>query len=170
MPSLELSLTLGRVRLTCNPTSVKRPATTADDDVKVLASFRKRYTSARKVEFKPTPTTTNAVAVNTTATTTLNDTTDNGVAETANHGDNDSFTTNTKRRRVCIQVEFSGPQPIKGPAELMCSLLLGSSVSALPVFLARGRRRKKSRTSCASDERAEEEAAGERCGWKYYSE
>ncbi|CAN0262384.1 unnamed protein product, partial [Ectocarpus sp. 8 AP-2014] len=53
----------------------------------------------------------------------------------------------------------SGPQPIKGPAELMCSLLSGSSVSALPVFLTRGRRRKKSRTSCASDERAEEEAA-----------
>ncbi|CAN0485159.1 unnamed protein product [Ectocarpus sp. 12 AP-2014] len=41
----------------------------------------------------------------------------------------------------------------------MCSLLSGSSVSALPVFLARGRRRKKSRTSCASDERAEEEAS-----------
>ncbi|CAN0065686.1 unnamed protein product, partial [Ectocarpus fasciculatus] len=114
----------------------------ADDDVKALASFRKRYTSARKVEFKATPiTTTNAVAVNATAKAMLND------------------TTNTKRRRVCIQVEFSGPQPIKGPAELMCSLLSGSSVSALPVFLARGRRRKKCRTSCASDERAKEEAA-----------
>ncbi|CAN0014046.1 unnamed protein product, partial [Ectocarpus sp. 6 AP-2014] len=157
LASMTPSLPLAKRR--CWDLIITGASTNADDDVKVLASFRKRYTSARKVEFKSTPTTTNAVPVNTTATATLNHTTDTGVAETANHGHGDRFTTNTKRRRVCIQVEFSGPQPIKGPAELMCSLLSGSSVSALPVFLTRGRRRKKSRTSCASDERAEEEAA-----------
>ncbi|CBJ32862.1 expressed unknown protein [Ectocarpus siliculosus] len=157
LASMTPSLPLAKRR--CWDLIITGACTNADEDVKVLASFRKRYTSARKVEFKPTPATTNAVAVNTTATTTLNHTTDTGVAETANRGHDDRFTTNTKRRRVCIQVEFSGPQPIKGPAELMCSLLSGSSVSALPVFLTRGRRRKKSRTSCASDERAEEEAA-----------
>ncbi|CAM9445814.1 unnamed protein product [Ectocarpus sp. 4 AP-2014] len=151
--------TLPLAKRRCWELIITGASSNADDDVKVLASFRKRYTSARKIEFKPTPATTNAVAANTAATTTLNDNTDTGVAETANRGDGDGFTTSTKRRTVCIQVEFSGPQPIKGPAELMCSLLSGSSVSALPVFLARGRRRKKSRTSCASDKRAEEEAA-----------
>ncbi|CAN0360375.1 unnamed protein product, partial [Ectocarpus sp. 12 AP-2014] len=154
LASMTPSLPLAKRR--CWDLIITGASSNAYDDVKALASFRKRYTSARKIEFKPTPTTTDDVAVNTAATTRLNDT---GVAELANRGDDDPFTTNTKRR-VCIQVEFSGPQPIKGPAELMCSLLSGSSVSALPVFLARGRRRKKSRTSCASEERAEEEAAG----------
>ncbi|CAB1105271.1 unnamed protein product [Ectocarpus sp. CCAP 1310/34] len=157
LASMTPSLPLAKRR--CWDLIITGASSNAEDDIKALASFRKRYTSARKIEFKPTPTATNAVAVNTAATTTFNNTTDTGVAETTNRGDDDGFTTNTKRRKVCIQVEFSGPQPIKGPAELMCSLLSGSSVSALPVFLARGRRRKKSRTSCASDERAEEEAA-----------
>jgi len=47
---------------------------------------------------------------------------------------------------ICVEVQFSGPQPCLGPGSLPCALLAGTSVRAHPVQLERGRKKKLRRT------------------------
>ncbi|CAM9472184.1 unnamed protein product, partial [Ascophyllum nodosum] len=47
---------------------------------------------------------------------------------------------------VCVEVQFSGPQPCLGPGSLLCALLAGTSVRAHPVQLERGRKKKPRRS------------------------
>ncbi|CAN0100369.1 unnamed protein product [Scytosiphon promiscuus] len=110
----------------------------AVEETEVLEAFRKKYTSAKKVVFKPSTAGLNGGDV-------LDADGSCGVkgeeptvkaSEAASHTDG----------RICVQVEFAGPQPIKGPAEVLCGLLGGVSVAATPVFLARGRRKKRPKT------------------------
>lgn len=91
----------------------------------LLAAFRKRYTSARRLTFRPP----------------VPSATDNN----AHHPTTDSDRLATKPIEggsLCVEVQFTGPQPIEGPACLMCELLQGSLVGARPVRLERGRKRK----------------------------
>jgi len=81
----------------------------------VLPSFRKRYTSARKLAFRtPTAYELNQIAGRSSR--------EGGI--------------------LCIDVRFTGPQPIEGPADLLCNLLQASFVAAQAVQLGRGRKRK----------------------------
>ena len=80
----------------------------------MLSSFRKKYTSARRLSFR-SPTAHEII-----------DTTSRGI-----EGD-----------ILSIDLQFTGPQPIEGPAGLLCKLLQASFVAAHPVQLGRGRKRK----------------------------
>lgn len=94
----------------------------------MLSSFRKRYTSTRKLAFRPL-----ADYAGATTTTT----------PPPPHADTTTTTTAiTQGGRACIEIQFTGPQPIEGPAGLMCNLLQATFVSAHPVQLDRGRKRK----------------------------
>ncbi|CBN79520.1 hypothetical protein Esi_0011_0046 [Ectocarpus siliculosus] len=108
-------------------------------EAEVLSSFRKRYTSTRKLAFRPVA----DYAGGSTSTsnpppppTDNNDNTDNTTTTTT------ATTTITQGGRACIEIQFTGPQPIEGPAGLMCNLLQATFVSAHPVQLDRGRKRK----------------------------
>ena len=89
-----------------------QPATV--NEAEVLSSFHRRYTSARMLSFR-SPTAYE-----------INDTIGRGV-----EGD-----------ILVIDLQFTGPQPIEGPASLLCNVLQASFVSAHPVNLGRGRKRK----------------------------
>lgn len=95
----------------------------------MLSSFRKRYTSTRKLAFRPV---TDYAGGSTTTSTPPPPPTDNTT----------TTTTITQGGRACIEIQFTGPQPIEGPAGLMCNLLQATFVSAHPVQLDRGRKRK----------------------------
>lgn len=43
---------------------------------------------------------------------------------------------------MCVEVQFTGPQPSEGPAAMLLELLRGASIQAQPVSLRRGRRKK----------------------------
>ena len=90
----------------------KRPA--AVNEAEVLSSFHTRYTSARKLSFR-LPTAFE-----------INDTIDRGV----------------EGGILSIDLQFTGPQPIEGPAGLLCKLLQASFVAAHPIILGRGRKRR----------------------------
>ncbi|CAN0106627.1 unnamed protein product, partial [Ectocarpus sp. 4 AP-2014] len=126
-------------------------------EAEVLSSFRKRYTSTRKLAFRPVAdyaggsTTTSPLPTDNTTTTT-------------------TTTTTTQGGRACIEIQFTGPQPIEGPAGLMCNLLQATFVSAHPVQLDRGRKRKTrpggsggSRSSLASSTPPVAETSEEGC-------
>ncbi|CAB1102873.1 unnamed protein product [Ectocarpus sp. CCAP 1310/34] len=93
----------------------------------VLSSFRKRYTSTRKLAFRPVADYAGGSTTTSTPPPLPTDTT---------------TTTITHGGRACIEIQFTGPQPIEGPAGLLCSLLEATFVSAHPVQLDRGRKRK----------------------------
>lgn len=112
----------------------------AVEEADVLDAFRKKYTSAKKVVFKP------AIDPN------FLDADGTHVPKNKDPTKSAIGSPNANERRVCVQVEFAGPQPIKGPAEVLCGLLGGASVAATPVFLARGRRKKKPKMCFVSDE------------------
>lgn len=113
----------------------------------MLEAFRKKYTSARKVVFKP------ATAVDPSLDHGNNKGPDSpcDVKDELEPAAANTTAASSSDGRICVQVEFAGPQPIKGPAEVLCSLLGGVSVTATPVFLARGRRRKRPKTCFVSD-------------------
>lgn len=127
------------------------------EEAQVLACFRKKYVSVRKVELRrrahgpihdsATATATPAATSTTTATATTTPTT------TTNSNSTDSTT-------WYVQVEFGGPIRIKGPAKRMCSLLSGAYVVAREVHLARGRRRRgATRANGISEDITDEPAA-----------
>ncbi|CAN0052593.1 unnamed protein product, partial [Hapterophycus canaliculatus] len=148
MPSPEQALPFPSAKRRCWDLVIVRDnaCTSAIEEHEVLDAFRKKYTSARKVVFKPA---------------TNDPERDNDQDAESPGGINSEETAtplataastafNNADGMICVQVEFAGPQPIKGPAEVMCGLLGGVSVAATPVFLARGRRKKRPKTSCAS--------------------
>lgn len=57
-------------------------------------------------------------------------------------------------KSVCVEVLFTGPQPIGGPADLMCELLSGTSVEAQPVHMGRGRKKKNRINPTSTETRA----------------
>lgn len=151
---------------------------TTVEEAKVLACFRKKYVSIRKVDLKRGTTTTAAAAATdgavvndaataiATTTPTATNTTANGLATpttTPLSKDTESPTTTWY-----ANVEFGGPIRIKGPAKRMCSLLSGAFVVAREVHLTRGRRRRgAARTNGATtsrgitgDEKADAAALG----------
>ncbi|CAN0151283.1 unnamed protein product [Pylaiella littoralis] len=113
------------------PASKKRCWTLRVKDIKnnvkeaeVLSSFRKRYTSVRSLAFRRT-------------------TTDGDDGTSSGSGGTTTRTTATSNGYTAlIELQFTGPQPIEGPAWLMCNLLQGKFVAAHPVQLGRGRKRK----------------------------
>ncbi|CAN0023659.1 unnamed protein product [Scytosiphon promiscuus] len=118
------------------PVSKKRCWTLSFKDVKrndfkeadLLSAFRKRYTSVRRLSFRPPL---------------PRYTFDDPAHPLLDRESLERHTTNgTEGRRLCVEVQFTGPQPIEGPACLMCELLDGSFVGAHPVQLDRGRKRK----------------------------
>lgn len=87
-----------------------------------MSSFRKRYTSAKNIAFRSP---TNYC---------------DGAFLATNDGD--AFPTSIEEGTVLIEIQFTGPQPIEGPAGLLCTLLESTFVAAYPIQLGRGRKRK----------------------------
>lgn len=87
----------------------------------MLSSFRKRYTSVKNLAIR------SPAAY------------DEGVFPAA---DDDDSSNGGGGSTACVEVQFTGPQPIEGPAGLLCTLLQGTFVKANPVQLGRGRKRK----------------------------
>ena len=94
----------------------------------MLSSFRKRYTSARNLAFRsPTNYGDDAFLA----------------AKTDSDGTNrDTFPAIIEEGTVLIEIQFTGPQPIEGPAGLLCTILQSTFVAAYPIQLGRGRKRK----------------------------
>ncbi|CAM9703045.1 unnamed protein product [Scytosiphon promiscuus] len=120
------------------PGSKKRCWTLLFKDIKnnvkeaeVMSSFRKRYTSVRKLAFRSSaPYIMDADA-------------DAALCPSASNTSGDGLPGKTTLgRSLCVEVQFTGPQPVEGPVGLMCNLLQGTFVAANPVQLGRGRKRK----------------------------
>ncbi|CAN0411092.1 unnamed protein product, partial [Hapterophycus canaliculatus] len=97
-------------------------------EAELLSSFRKRYTSARKLAFRSPEYTAKGITDNIPR---------SDAAAAENHPSKIA-----PRGNLSIEVQFTGPQPAEGPVSLMCSLLQGTFVEAHPVQLDRGRKRK----------------------------
>lgn len=95
-----------------------------------MSSFRKRYTSVRKLAFRPP------------APYTTDDDDSLSNTTTGDHHPVKTATGSGGGGSLCIEVQFTGPQPVEGPVGLMCNLLQGTFVAASPVQLGRGRKRK----------------------------
>lgn len=122
----------------------------------MFAFFRKRYTSVTRVAFRPppasfTPNDTRRPSVDTTAATAGTATSDHApcppTTNTTGHVNNNGEGSNasaktTKGGCMCVEIQFTGPQPIEGPAGLMRNLLQATLVEAYPVQLDRGRKKK----------------------------
>lgn len=104
-------------------TAAYQRAKAASEESRVKASFRARYTTTKRVDFK-------------------------AVVESS-HGV-DEREDDTNGRAVRVEVLFTGPQPSGGPGSMLCNLLSGSSVEAQPVNLCRGRKKKKYATETAT--------------------
>lgn len=94
----------------------------------MTSSFRKRYTSAKNLAFR-SPTNGGGGAFH----------------HAPNGNDNESNTSSMsgiEEGTVLIEIQFTGPQPIEGPASFLCTLLQGTLVAVSPVQLGRGRKRK----------------------------
>lgn len=113
-------------------TARTRPGKTRTAKVKeadVLSFFRKRYTSARNLAFRSP---------------TLHGDGTFHAATNDNESKSNTFPSSgsIEEGTVLIEIRFSGPQPIEGPAGLLCTLLQGTFVGAYPIQLGRGRKRK----------------------------
>lgn len=89
-----------------------------------MSAFRNKYTSARKLAFR--------------SPTKHGDGTSHAVSDI----DNDTSPSSVGAGTVLIEIQFTGPQPIEGPAGLLCTLVQGTFVEAHPIQLGRGRKRK----------------------------
>eukprot|EP00752_Nemacystus_decipiens_P003681 g3391.t1 len=126
------------------PTSKKRCWTLVVKDIKnvnvkeaeVLSSFRRRYTSARNVAFR-SPTNYGDEALFASIKVGGNDDDDDD-----DDSSSTTFPTVIEEGTLLIEILFTGPQPIEGPAGLLCTLLQSTFVAAYPVQLGRGRKRK----------------------------
>lgn len=120
-----------RALSTCAAPCCPNPAV---KEAELLSSFRKRYTSVTKLAFR------SPAAYTADATTTTTDSA--SYPGDADADSNDHPTNTIKGGSLCIEVQFTGPQPVEGPAGLMGNLLQGTFVAANPVQLGRARKRK----------------------------
>ncbi|CAM9459044.1 unnamed protein product, partial [Scytosiphon promiscuus] len=125
------------------------------EEADMFSFFRKRYTSVTRLAFRPpaagvadgagrpSPATTAAAiaAGAPTAGTTKKARFPSITRPNASAGSN-AETKTTKGGSMCVEIQFTGPQPIDGPAGLMRNLLQATLVEASPVHLDRGRKRK----------------------------